>query len=180
MDLFGRLANLCLDFDHLVSHRNPPVQCAPDKVLEPVSCLPTKSRALRDSVVSVAPKQARGGEHLRICLTCATGFGLGIGLPRSAQSGPKSGDHFSTDATICESASLHPREAVGMEHCQALPTRDKQMPSTMMCAQSSLPSPRLRDGLSDTHSGDPFSKPDMRAAILPLCCKFNWRLKGCH
>lgn len=43
-----------------------------------------------------------------------------------------------------------------------------------------LPSPRLRDGLSDTHSGDPFSKPDMRAAILPLCCKFHWRLKGCH
>lgn len=39
MDLFGRLANLCLDFGHLVSHRNPPVQCAPDQVLEPVSCL---------------------------------------------------------------------------------------------------------------------------------------------
>lgn len=67
-----------------------------------------------------------------------------------------------------QSASLHPREAVGMDHCQAPPTRDKQMPRTMMCAESFLPSPWSRDGASDTDSGDPFSKPDMREVKILL------------
>ncbi|KAK0753468.1 hypothetical protein B0T18DRAFT_385517 [Schizothecium vesticola] len=62
------------------------------------TCLATKSRALRDRVVSAAPKQARGGEDLQICLIiCTTGFGLGTGLEgqlgQPSSSGLKSGDH---------------------------------------------------------------------------------------
>lgn len=49
MDLFGRLTNLCLDFELLVSHRNPPVQCTRQSA---GTCLATKSRALRDCLTA--------------------------------------------------------------------------------------------------------------------------------
>lgn len=138
-----------LTFDHLVSHRNFP-SSAPDKCwnLSPVRA---PSLVLSETASSASPQNRREvAVHLRICLTCATAR------------------HSSFQQTR-QSASLHPREAVGMDHCQAPPTRDKQMPRTMMCAESFLPSPWSRDGASDTDSGDPFSKPDMREAMPPFC-----------
>jgi hypothetical protein len=97
MDLFGPLTNLCLDFGHLLSYAGPsrPVLRTPGQVLEPV-WPPSLVLSETDRVVSVAPKQARGGEDLQICLICTTGFGLGTGLEgqlgQLSLSGLKSGD----------------------------------------------------------------------------------------
>lgn len=70
---------LVLTFDHLVSHRNFP-SSAPDKCwnLSPVRA---PSLVLSETASSASPQNRRGvAVHLRICLTCATGFGRGIGL----------------------------------------------------------------------------------------------------